>query len=625
MRSGIVIVRKILISLLVFIIGFITCIGAIAGGVYFGYSKITYNDFKDAGLIKNDPLDKILVDGAAVSIKDLTLSEFFKEYKDFKELGDEGTIGLLIDKLGFKIPSGLEYVFHNENIREIPFFKLFTEDGKTSVLRAITIGDVLHYEKVTNPDYAPDNGQKEFLWMDGDKEVTGINGFIADYTLFKLIDQGIDTESLSNQVTIAELLGLTSRDYYDIFIDEEGTLVEVTDLDFIKVWYDSEGNLADKVMAAVADTNFAHVGERINEIYMSDVLGYVEYNGNFYNWSVVHGDTEHIVLTLEDGLTSEFSDLTISEISSGGLDDKISDIELYKVLDYKLGDDGRYYDKDNNQVKGVLAAVADEKVGNIGDTVGTVKVGEVAGYTYAEGKWYSIYNSEDPSLNVEAKGMLATMSDLTVDDMTDEARLSDKVQTIPVSDILGYEYDEEKECYMKNDAPVTGVMSVIAGTPINKIEGKIDESEMGDILGFTQKAVPVYSEDGHTVIGMKNQWFDENDQPVHVLMQKVSDTKFNEIGTITDELALSDLIEEDQRKTGFIALVPEDTKLDDISNVVGDIFNTKTLGDFIACGAIVFEDSTDANVLISKGFADFTIPQLLSFIVNSPITAPTNP
>ncbi len=613
---------KILALLLTFLLGFATCIAAIVGVAFLVYSKVSIDVVNDTGLVHIDTSKVIDPDEAEVLLTSLTIEELLTEFQDLKDLGDDATIDLLVERYGLILSEEIDDLL-NEDMRKIPVFKLTSSEGMTMILKAQTVGSVLGYDKVPNPDYTDTNGKEEFLWLENGEEVGGINGVLADYSLYKLLSDGIDTSGLSEELTIASILDLSSRNDFEIFFEEEGVLKKAEGVAPITIWYNNDGTRTDKIISSVASSTFSDVGKTFESLYIADVIGYVYHDGSYYSYDVKYdGTRDYITLTKQEGITSEFADLTVKAVADGGLDDKVSDIELYKVLGYTLGKNGKFYDENGAEVTGIMAVLADDKVGEIGANVGLITVGEVAGYTNHKGVWYSTFVEEGSAENVEAKGILAALSDLTVDEMTDEALLSAKVQTIAVADVLGYEYDEATDSYTKDGAPVTGVMGVIAGTPVNGIQEKLDSSDMGEIIGFTKKPVPVYAEDGVTLIRYDMKWFDKEGNEVHVLMQKVGNTKFANVGTLTEDLKVSDLIDEKDRQTGFIALVPADTGINEIGSAVGDIFNTKTLGDFIGKGALTFEDPTVANRLIENGFGDYTIPEMITLLVNLDIKAP---
>lgn len=612
---------KLLALLLAFLIGFVFCLGALVGVGFLIYSKVSIDYINETGIANIDTSDKIDKDSAEVSLTAMTLADLVKEYNDLKALGDEATIDYLVDRYGLILSDKVD-VLLNDEMREIPVFELTSNEGTTKVLKAITIGSLLGYEKEDNPDYTLGSDESEFIWYDEGVEVEGLNAVLAEYSLFRLLNEGVDTEALSDDLTIASVLNLDSRSDIPVYTLVNGEKVKVEDIAPITVWFNSDGTRTDKIISSVADAKISEVGEKFEELYIADIIGYVKYNDSYYSWDVKYEDGEHILLTKEDGITAEFADLSVKKVSEGGLDDKVSDMQLATVLDYTLGEDGKYYD-DGVEVTGIMAVLADDKVGDLGKNVGLIKVGEVAGYTFVDGKWYSSYDKADPTARVEAKGILAALSDMTVDEMSDESVLSAKIRNVNVADVLAYELREDGKYYKDSEAtePITGIMAVIADTPVNGISEKLDNSEMGELIGFTKTTAPVVGEDGITIVGYKNVWLDDNGEPVHVLMQTVSNTLFKDIGSLTDNLTLGEIIEEKDRQKGFISLVPADTNIKDIGPTVGNIFNEKTLGDFVSSDAINLDPAVSAR-LLENGFGDYTLPEIFTLIVHLDIQAP---
>ncbi len=624
------VIVRVLAMLLVFLLGFLSCIGAIAGIGFYAYSKVSIDSINQLGFANIDTNKVINQEEAEISLDKLSIAELVAEFGELKKLEDSATIDYLIDRYGLILSPEIEGIL-NDDMREIPVFKLFSAEGFTMIMQAQTIGSILGFEKIENPDFTLTNGEKEFIWTDNGKEVLGVNAALADYSIYKLLSDGIDTESLASELTVAGVLNLTVRKDFPIYMKVGESEIKITDIEPISVWYDSNGPIKDKIMASVANTQFNNVTDTLFGLRISDFIGYVEYKGDYYSWNLASEGEERIILTLEDGITSEFADLTVDDVSNGKLDDKISEIELAKVLDYTLNDDGKYYDKNGDAVSGIMATLAGEKVGDIGESVGNIKVGEVAGYTYSEGIWYSSYDSTDPALNVKAEGILASLADLSVDEMTDEKIFGDKIKTVSVAEVLGYKYDPENEVYKDNGNPVTGVMGVIAGSSVNNIQETLDGTLMGDIIGYTKDSsyqVPVYDADGVTINGYETlyNWNDKNSNKVHVLMNKVANTKFENVGTLTDDLTISDIIED--RDTGFVSLLKADTKITDISFEINDLLNNTTIGELVDSKALDLKPEIMSALEPSKNhpLRDFKFPQLIDLVFEkSDVLFPTAP
>ena len=612
---------KFLALLLAFLIGFVACIAAIVGAGFFIYSNVSIDMLNESGIANIDTSERIDRDSADVLLTSLTIADLMLEIEEIKSLGEDATIDYLIERYGLIISEELS-PFLTEEMRQIPITEIGSGDGKLKMLKALTIGGILGYDREDNPDYTLGSDESEYVWYKDGEKVTGINAILADYSIYRLLDEGIDTAALSNDLTIADLLGLTVREDLPIYLGTDVAKTKIDGIAPIKIWYNDDGTRTDKIISAVAHSTFSNVGAPFEELYIADVIGYVKYENNYYSWTVKNDDGEYILLTLEDGITSEFADLTVKKVSEGALDDKVSDIRLAKVLNYQVGDDGKYY-HNGDEVTGIMAILADDKVGEIGSNVGLIKVGEVAGYTYHDGVWYSTYDENYPSNNVEAKGILAALSDVTVDEMSDEAALSGKIRNVAVADVLGYELRDDGKYYEDSSAtePISGIMAVIADTPVNEISSKIDETEMGELMGFTKTKVPVIGEDGVTLVGYEDVWVDKSGNKVHVLMQTVSGTLFKDIGNLTDDLTIADLIEKEDRQTGFIALVPEDTNINNLASTMGNIFNEKTLADFIECDALDLSENETAK-LLENGFGNYTIPDIFKLIIDLDIQAP---
>jgi len=625
-------VWRILAFLLAFLLGFAACAGSIVGLGYFAYKNVSLGTFNvDTSGFHNEEM-------AEVSINYLTIEDLIEEWKTVSEMGDELTFDMLVLRYGLIIPEEVNAVLPDD-IRALSLHKVFSEEGLDIIASNIYFGQFFNFEKVESAD-ADVTGNK-YIWLDPNTglEVGGLNANIANYTIKDFLDGGINVEKLLADLTVGDVLDMRERNDLPVYkYDAVNGEILVTDIEPVTVWYDASGHAAGNMMNSIAAMNINEFDAAIDTLTIAELMGYVNYNGKYYNSAVKTGATgDYILITEAAGVASELADVSLATITGGGLQEEIVDIRVSTALGY-TEIDGEWYNGDK-KVTGVMSVFAKNgyKIGELDSKIKEIQIGELAGLQHLDdGKWYKTVDPENPENNVLASGVLATMADLTVDQITDDDALSAKVKTITVADALGYTKVNDKwyEVYdhpgsAKNEE-VTGFMAVIADTPMSDIQTTIDGAETGELLGYTKKSVEIKDGDGN-VIGTEERWFDGGVE-AHVLMQKVANTPFNEMKNLTDTLTIQDVIPAEQRETGFISLVAPETNITEIGSEVNNMFETKTMRDFIESGAIVFEPKGEQTAeqrkeaFLAKPVADYTMSQLMNFIADLPDAAfPTTP
>ena len=580
--------RNFLKFFLVFVLGIIACVGALVGAGFYAYKNVTLNT-----LNKNDT--KIHSEEAAlVSLNYLTVEDLVGEYKYLSSLGEELTLNTMIYRYGFVISEELKPML-TEDIRSLPLRQVLSENGIDMVTDQVYFGQFLGFEHIGEGDDA--------IWVDPDTglEIDRLNANISSHTLADFFNGDIDVDEIINELVVADVLDLHSSAELPVYIsDPVRGEVYVSDIAPIEVWYDSDNNPVGTMMNAVAGMSMDRLGTALDELTIAEFMRYVNYGGVLYSTHVkssVHGD--YILLTEAKGVAAELGSVSIYDITNDNLQPALMDVYVTTALGFTQID-GEWYDG-TRKLTGVMAAIAKNgyTIGELNEKIGDMKLGELADLTLLEdGKWYKTVDSENPENNVLATGVLAVMADLTVDQMTDENSLSKKVKEVKVADALGYKEVDGVwyKLYYGPDDPanvkLSGFMAVVADTQVNDIEDTLNKALTGDLLGYTK--APIINADGE-IIGIEDEWRGKDGKKVHVLMQKIADTPFEELGTLTDHLTLGDVVAPMDRKSGFISLVPADTLITDISPVVNRIFEEKTLIEFVNSGAITFKDTVDNN------------------------------
>ena len=306
--------------------------------------------------------------------------------------------------------------------------------------------------------------------------------------------------------------------------------------------------------------------------------------------------------------------------------------------------DGKWYtDKEcTNPVEGIMGAIAGYTSSNLESGINSVKVAQIVGYYEHDGEWYT-----DEACTIPASGILGAIAGLTIDDFKNEGTLSDTMKNVEIGDLMGYE--KEADGWYQNGSKITGIMAAIADSTATSLDADIKTIKIADVLGYEERADGWYQngskvngimatiadkevgnlqnvfdetlmgellgyEKGAAIPGGGYQWH-ENGTPVHVLMNKVANCKFDELGSLTSTLTIADLIPEEDRQSGYISLVPADATLEELPAAVNEIFVTKTIGELVEAGVIT--DSQGNKIVLDDYTASLTINELITLIATN--------
>ena len=594
MRGTVNMISRTVAMILAFVMGFLIMASFVVGGGYIVYTQISIGMLETIGLIPID-LDDHFEEDAEVPVDTLTLSGLVGELVMLLQDKSKFTINTMTERYGIKFTEKIpDYV--TEEYRNMPITELMQKSTLKHFAATTLIGDIYEYERIDNPDYnsETDDGAK-YIWYDGDNKIEGFHSLICSITVEDLLFG--DASDFVSDFRIADALSLKAAEGVAYYLIDGENRVPIDNMQNpITVWKDGNGVPVSGVINALAEFKVSDLNTKLDTLTVGDMMSLVSYNGVLYGWSY-EASSNSVLLTTRDDVTVDLAKVTLKEISDGNLTDATKDIRLSAVMGYTKDADDNWYDSNGQKLDGIMASIAPYKVGEIDSQIGTLKIGTLAGYEEAGGKWY-VYNDESSE---EATGILASIADLTVDEVTHEDKLSEAIQGVTVADIMGYHKGADNEWYDKSDKKITGFMKVIAASPLNNAANVLDNADMAEILGYTTTV----DENGKTV------YLGSDGEPVHILMQKIAATKFADVSSVTDNLTVADIITEEDRATGFISLLDETTPLDSVSSEVNRIFNETKVCQFVDKGIIVVDDEHKQFYTETSTLGKMTLNELL--------------
>ena len=126
--------------ILVFILGFISCVGAIVGAGFYVYSSLSLDTLKGFGVEINT--DDLLDPDAEISLSAMTIQKLVEEVQYLMTIGEEADLDLLIERYGLKLPEEVEGAIPDE-IRGIPLAQMFSENGINAILENTEVDYIL--------------------------------------------------------------------------------------------------------------------------------------------------------------------------------------------------------------------------------------------------------------------------------------------------------------------------------------------------------------------------------------------------------------------------------------------------------------------------------------------------
>ncbi|MBO7195892.1 MAG: hypothetical protein J6V80_01005 [Clostridia bacterium] len=193
-------------------------------------------------------------------------------------------------------------------------------------------------------------------------------------------------------------------------------------------------------------------------------------------------------------------------------------------------------------------------------------------------RWY------DPAGDKYITGIASTIAFFTLDDFASGSINMDSVlHGIVLADVFGYTYELDengkKIWYDKNGEKITGIMAVFADCTLDNVDEKINTVAIGELIGYEELEEGI--------------WYSKNEETgelekVHGFMNAVANNSINTLGGMFDDLTIGDLVPEDER-TGIFTIISPDSKLNEISGSINDSIQNSPMQFFMNQGMITFE------------------------------------
>lgn len=451
------------------------------------------------------------------------------------------------------------------------------------------VGELLDY----TPIY---EGETIVGWLNGEEEVDEVVETFANCKVSELIEGTFNVSEELNDIKIADVLGLTSTDYF-VYLD--GVQLQIEGNPVVHtVWYDGEEK-ADGIISALADKTIYELSDGISEYTIGLLAGYVEYEGVWYSLEegTVSDNTVYVAKTLE-GVIKHFVGLSVNSLSGGtAIEDALNGVIIGEALNYvKVGDvwyESYVSESENKPIVGVLKSFVGLKISDlresktITDALSEVVIGDEMGYYYEDGTWYT--DSSEGKKKVT--GILASIAGLTVGDLSNEDKVVEVVNQQSVGEMLGYYYDDENGVWCNNEVekkPLAGINKTIAEMVVGDLtsaEEKIKDLNFGELMGYH------YVEEGGV-----GKWLDGNNEYHGRIMNILCGKKVSELETTIDGLSIKDVFEETEIEGTVLAWIPSTTPITQINTALKSEVESATIEDYMDLGVLTIEETDEAKL-----------------------------
>jgi hypothetical protein len=442
----------------------------------------------------------------------MSLAQLIAEFSGLK--GDSLSIEVLTERYGLILPEEIAD-FLTDDMKEMGLKELFSKDGIKELCSELYFGKLFGYEKKDDPGSA-----EKFIWVDPDtgKEIVGINGVLADITVAELLDGGLPTQKIMDELSVGDLMELEAKENLPVYVeDANGDLIPAEGIDPIVVWYNGNGEQVASIIGTLANKSVTDLTTGIEDIELGDVFGTVAYLGKSYTYDVKRTDHEFIVLTEAESIIGELSDLTIEQLSGSELTDRVNDMQISDLLGYKQDTEtGVWKDSNNKELNAIMAKLADSTVGTINSTVDSLTYAEIAGLVAVdengdviadienyEGEitWFEEGYVKGGESNKKADSIMVSLAELSVSQMSDSGKISDAVKEIVIGDAMGYVKDGDV-WYTDNakTEKATNIIAILADCTVGNMNNRVQTITFAEIAGLAKRAVIIFDKITHHAV-----------------------------------------------------------------------------------------------------------------------------
>lgn len=385
--------------------------------------------------------------------------------------------GELCDESGNPLPEGADPIFVKGTAPnyEYPtgamksiaplFVSELEESGAVSTrVQNTLVGDAMGYVYDKNTDA----WYKSAVICEENK-VSGIFGTMAGYKVSEM-------ESGVQNLAISDVLGYTKGD--------DG------------VYRDEDKNPATGILKILMPSKISTLDKDTDNVYLGEIMGYMAYNTQTGEPFDKENDDiaklgfrkgEEGAYTYPEGPTADFVTLRVQDLSNDEIvETKIENMLIGNAMGYKKVGDTWYSTyvsadhADNKKATGIMKALADKSVKDMGTEMETMKVGTALGYTETGDGW------EDEQ-GYPPEKMLASVIDTPI------TELDGVLETLTIGKAMGYTKVENDwyEVYSDdeddtNDVKVTGIMKVLADEEVNSLDGTVENLTIGKVMGYEE-------------------------------------------------------------------------------------------------------------------------------------------
>ena len=409
-----------------------------------------------------------------------------------------------------------------------------------------------------------------------------------------------------------------------------------------------------------------NVTNAVKTLTVADAMGYTMHDGKWYSTWVGDGESGNVEVT---GMMKALAPKTVGSLNTIGTDTPVGELLGYEKHESVWYEAGQYdpLNPTQGEVKGVIGAICDSYVDNLSNDIKNMELGKTLSlYKYENtedptdpknGKWF-----KDKAYTEEATGVMATFADLRIDDLSNEALVTEKSRNVVIGDAMGYTY-AGGVWYTDNtlSTPVTGLMKTLAPKKVGELND-ITDTKVGDAMGYTKVDdvwYSTYSDDGdpsndvkasgaiqavadstianletdlnstkvgkilgYTYNTTENWWYDGSTK-TSTIINTVSDTQLQNVGTRLSNLTVADMFSETERQSGFLSFLPANALLSELGgsgpNSMTSIFQSTKMGDYVTKGLISLDPTQQAKLtLLVPGWQNLTINGFLTELTQPP-------